>query len=154
MQKKTAKKVKTFYFELPTYKIFKLNRHLQEYKKNSFNREPFESKQQIISPEYTNTELLKMTLLLHNHNTTIKVRKLRIYHLIQISFQFHKKFKFFFFNLIFIVFFTLPFSPLISPPPSNHHTVVLVHESFFFFCSIPPTPNLTLPLAVIILSYL
>ena len=44
MQKKTAKKVKTFYFELPTYKIFKLNRHLQEYKKNSFNPEPFESK--------------------------------------------------------------------------------------------------------------
>ena len=37
------------------------------------------------------------------------------------------------FNLIFIVFFPIPYSPLLFPPASNHHTVVHVHESFFLF---------------------
>ena len=39
----------------------------------------------------------------------------------------------FFKYIIFIIFFPLPFCPLISLPPSNHHTIVHVHESFFFF---------------------
>ena len=39
----------------------------------------------------------------------------------------------YFFNLIFIVFFPLPFSPLHPPPTRNHHTDVHVHESFFLF---------------------
>ena len=50
---------------------------------------------------------------------------------------------FYFFNLIFIVFFHLVFSPLMPLPPSNHHTVAHVHESFFFFAqSLHPLTSL------------
>ena len=39
-------------------------------------------------------------------------------------------FLWFFKNIILIVFFPLPFSPLIPSPPSNQHTVVHIHGSF------------------------
>ena len=50
------------------------------------------------------------------------------------------------FIFLFIVFFLLPFSPLIPPPTGSHHTDVHVHESFFLFAqpllSNPlPTPS-------------
>ena len=45
-------------------------------------------------------------------------------------------------KLIFIVFFSSPFSPFILPTPSNHHTVVHVHESFFLFARLlHPAPS-------------
>ena len=44
--------------------------------------------------------------------------------------------------LIFIVFFPLPFNPLIPPPSRNSHIVVHVYEFLSPFCSILPTPNL------------
>ena len=52
-------------------------------------------------------------------------------------------------NLIFIVFFMLPFGPLRPPPPSNHHTVVHVHESFFIFAhSLPALHLVVIPLSI------
>ena len=58
----------------------------------------------------------------------------------------------FFYHIIFIIFFPLPFSPLIPPSPQQSPLCCLRPWVLFPFCSIPPYPKFPTPPSCHLLS--